>query len=312
MSISGLIHDSIPKNSFFDEQSYKFEKDKKHLSHLYLMAELTGIPDIHQHAKAIDGNQLAVGNDSFFMITKLPETIWSKLPIPSHEILQANHQQKELLSKALHHLSKQHPSAYELIKEFVRSIVWVTIQRDFIEKDTQITSASFPIMPLCIFISDKAAFHIPPNSLCTKNSYRFLAENLYHEAVHQVINMNLLLSDIFNESYDSATSAKIEIPWRHTQSIRNQYWELDRVFHAAIVYSKMMEFRLSELKDGSLYPEERKIFEEAAASGIRSAQHLSQALLNHKNSFTSDGVRLIEELANFIHDTAKALETHSV
>ena len=305
MSIPGLVHFKIPKGSFFDIQKNECKEKKEYLSHLHLTAELTGIPHPDQHLSSIDGEKLKVGNDTFFMITKLPEMIWNKLPITSHEILQATKEQKELLSMALHHLKRNYSRAYQLIKEFVRSIVWVRIRKNFVDKDTQITSASFPIMPLCIYISDKATFHIPPNSLSTIQSFRFLAENLYHEAVHQVINMNLLLCDIFNENYDSKTSAKIEIPWRNTQAIRNQYWELDRVFHAAIVYSQMLKFRISELHESSLHHEERKIFEEAAASGLQSAQHLSESLLSHKDSFTSVGIKLIEELANDIHDTAK-------
>ena len=170
-------------------------------------------------------------------------------------------------------------------------------QEDFKGQDSQITSSSFPVLPLCVFISDKALHHIPPNSISQEPSYRFLAENLYHEAVHQAVNMNLLIHEIFIEDYDSAKSPKVEIPWRYNQVKRNQYWELDRTFHATVVYSQVIQYRLAQLNDLNLIPFEREAFEEATKAGIEAATYLSQSLLNNKQYFTEKGAELIEDLA---------------
>lgn len=295
--VAGLLRSTIPNNSFFDVKSE--ESKNQYLNHLNLICKLTGIEN--DELDQIKTHKVKVEDDTFILINNLPNKIWSSLPIQSHEIVKTTPKIENIVTTALQHLQKNHFYAYELIKEFVHSIVYVKLKTDFTGQDSQITSSSFPIMPLSIFISDKAGFHIPPNNISKDISHRFVAENIYHEAIHQVINMNILLFDIFNENFDSKYSPKIEIPWRYNQVKRNQYWELDRAYHATIVYSRVLRYRINELRDESLLAFEKNIFEGAVKSGVDAVTHLIKSLEQYKSYFSANG----QEQLDILHEDIK-------
>ncbi|WP_232700250.1 hypothetical protein [Brevibacillus daliensis] len=312
MILPGLVDSHIPHGSFFDINQYKDILNKIDYGDLLfpfvLFGNLIGLQNINdQLLDQVKGKKINIKNDTYLLVSQLPEDIWSNLPIRSHELITPTEEQEQELNLALQYLSENYPSGYKLFSEFARAIAWVSLKDEFKEKDSQITSSSFPILPLCVFISDKAQYHIPPNSISKESSYRFLAENLYHEAVHQAVNMNLLMHEVFIEDYNSQESPKVEIPWRYNQVKRNQFWELDRTFHATIVYSQMIRYRLAQLNNSDLKPFERLAFEEATTTGMEAAKYLSQSLLNNEQYFTKKGVELIQELASNIKTVSQSV-----
>ncbi|WP_391205461.1 hypothetical protein [Psychrobacillus sp. L4] len=310
MILPGLVESIIPEGSFFDVNQYQDVLSKKEygdfLTPFVLFGNLIDMKNINdQFLGQVKGNMIKNKYDKYLMLTQLPDEVWDNLPIKSHELISPTEEQENELSLALNHLSENYPVGYELFSKFARTIAWVRLKDEFKGKDSQITSSSFPILPLCIFVSDKAQHHIPPNSVSKESSYRFLAENLYHEAVHQAVNMNLLMFDIFVDNYNSQDSPKIEIPWRYNQVKRNQYWELDRTFHATVVYSQMIRYRLNQINDTKLKVFERVAFEGSIISGLEAASYLSKSLLNCEQYFTEKGTELIKDLALDIDSIGK-------
>ncbi len=53
---------------------------------------------------------------------------------------------------------------------------------------------------------------------------------------------------------------KIEIPWRSEHMKRNQFWEIDRTFHATVVYSQLIKYRISQLNNVKISEEDKLFF----------------------------------------------------
>jgi hypothetical protein len=225
----GLIENIIPKGSFFDSAEYANllgdHPARQLLMPFVLFGELTGIENIENEClQGTTGQEVRIGEDTYLLLAEVAETVWRGLPLETHQIVLPSDEQQEELAKALQHLADYYPEGYRYVQEFVKVIAWSSLRDDLKGRAVEITSSSFPFLPLCIFISSRAQHHIPPNTLSDQSSYRFLAENLYHEAIHQAINMNLLMFDILTEDFESETSPKIAIPWRAEGIERNQAW----------------------------------------------------------------------------------------
>lgn len=233
----------------------------------------------------------------YWIKSGFPESIWSALPITSHRLITPNYEIENSLITAIDHLFKVHEAAFEIFKTFVNCIVWTEIDPRIHGKIDEITSSTFPILPFCVFVSNKALKHIPPNAVSPESSFRFLAENLLHEAVHQQVNVTLLEKDVFVSSYRSSSSPKIEIKWRANQGIaRNQFWELDRVLHAIYVYIEVSKYRIVELESNEISDLEKKYFALALKTGKVALNYLLSEVLLFRDYFTIFGNNLLDGL----------------
>lgn len=218
-------------------------------------------------------------------------------PLTSHQLMPASSHREQAIESAMKILEATENQYFKFTREYCKAIHWVELKSDFIGKDDRITSASFPKCPGAVFISNKAMFHIPPNSLFEEPSFYALAENLFHEAIHQSVNEEVLKGHILTNEFDSRTSPKIHIQWRNNQTSRNQFWELDRAFHAACVYSGLIRLRQKFLKQ-NLERDEKGIFEESLPHANESFNYLLSQLRKeeHARFFQARGQNIIKNL----------------
>lgn len=207
-------------------------------------------------------------------------------PLPTHDHVYAPGQ-AEAVQLALKILAGR----AEFVRSQVNEIFWMRL-RDGAEDDC-ITSASFPLWPGRIFLSNKALVHIPPNRIFDEPNLHALAENIYHEAIHQHINARVLAGAILTDDFDSSLSPKIEIDWRRDQATRNQFWELDRAYHAACVYSGLIPLR-QEFADRGITE-----YASAIAEGQEALNYLLNRISPHLRYFKAEGrdtlARLVKE-----------------
>lgn len=139
-------------------------------------------------------------------------------------------------------------------------------------------------------MTETALFHIAPATIFPKKSIYALAENLYHESIHQELSFKLLSSDIFIEDFEPATSVKIEIPWRKT------VWEVDRVLHAAYVYWRLIPMRSSKKLKALVSEEELNLISIAVQKGIENFNYLSSKLKEVDFLFTEEGKNFLGQM----------------
>jgi len=266
-----------------------------HLGAVRLYNTLTGDRFGPEVTAATAAEVVTVAGHDLAWITAMPRELWDELPLAGHEIAPPTDCRRTALGGAVEHLVDRHPHGAALFRTFVHGLVWVDLAEG--ANQTLLTSSSLPVLPYWVFVSRKSQRHIPPNTVAQTPSVRFLAENLYHEAIHQVVNINLLTADVFLPEFDSATAPRIEIPWRAAGGdVRNQFWELDRTLHAVTVYRHLLAFRAVELDDPALSPEERACFETAAAAGREAFEYLVGALRHHGPPFmTQLGLDILAE-----------------
>lgn len=173
--------------------------------------------------------------------------------------------------------------------------------------EPMITSCSLPDVPFCAFLSDRAAVHVPPLTLAAEPSARFVAENLFHEAVHQAVKLKLLCHRLLPPDYDAATSPRVPIYWRSGSISRNREWELERVLHAAAVYVHLIDWRTRELTEGDLSSDERRVVLESGDAAVKSLRHLLDALHEHVDHFTARGGLFIGKLSEAASRHVEAL-----
>ncbi|MFB8168979.1 hypothetical protein ACFC60_13625 [Kitasatospora purpeofusca] len=192
-------------------------------------------------------------------------------------------------------LSLVHPEGFDRVREFVRGLLWVGLKPGV--RASSLTSSSDPALPYVIVFSDKASRHIPPNTVSERASHLYLAENLLHESTYQSISFHVLQHQVFDDRYSSTTSPRIEIRWRAGQAeARNQYWEIDRAFHATCVYNQLLRFRQSELRRDDLTPDERASFQSSYDQGLPAVRYLMRELELLTAYFTPHGRDLLADL----------------
>ena len=218
-----------------------------------------------------------------------------QVDLPGHRIVFPDEEIERNVISAIEHIASR-PWAMALLGTYVSAFALTEAVSAEAEKRL-ITSCSLPDFPLCVFFSGRAQIHIPPLTISLRPSVRLLAENLYHEAVHQAVNYQLLSNEILVPSYSSATSPKIPIYWREEAGEqRNRAWELDRVLHAAAVYCHLLAWRYQELLDPRLPAEDRETITSASADAVGATRALCEALTTHIRYFTSEGAMLVGRL----------------
>ncbi|MEV5983784.1 hypothetical protein AB0L85_02015 [Streptomyces sp. NPDC052051] len=249
-----------------------------------------------EHARSLRSDNVTVAGASFdWFDAELPGEIASEINLADYEIVQHTHERRAALTQALDRLSLVHPKEFARMREFVRGLLWVGLKPGV--RMSSLTSSSDPALPYVIVFSEKARHHIPPNTVSPEPSHLFLAENLLHEGTHQSISFHVLQHQVFADGYSSKTSPKIEIAWRATQGVaRNQFWEIDRAFHATCVYNQLLRFRRTELGRDDLTPDERASFQSAYAEGLPAVRYLMRELELLSAHFSSHGVELLADL----------------
>lgn len=255
-----------------------------------------------EHARTLRSEHLRVpGTETAFdwFDGELPWQIADEISLADYEIAEHTDERRATLTQALDRLASVHSEGFARVREFVRALLWVELKPG--TRIPSLTSSSDPALPYVIVFSDKARRHIPPNTVSEQPSSRHLAENILHEAVHQSVSFHLLEHEVFAEGYSSRTSPRIEIAWRAEQGVaRNQFWEIDRAFHATCVYNQLLRFRRTELGRDDLTPEERANFQAAHDEGVGAVRYLMDQLELLDGHFTPHGKDL---LAGLRHQT---------
>jgi hypothetical protein len=128
---------------------------------------------------------------------------------------------------------------FNTMMEWTSQIVWLDVDAN--STYTRLTSSTFPSFPHCTFLTGKATYHIPPLTVSSQEYTYFLAENLYHESLHQKLSCSFIFDNIIVDDFDSTTIGRIPVPWR------GQSWEPDRIVHAAFVYIHLVLLRSAAL-----------------------------------------------------------------
>ncbi|RDG36984.1 hypothetical protein DVH02_17065 [Streptomyces corynorhini] len=249
-----------------------------------------------EHARSLRSDNVTVAGASFdWFDAKLPGEIADEINLSNYEIAEHTDERRAALAQALDRLSLVHPEGFTRVREFVRGLLWVGLKPGV--RTSSLTSSSDPALPYVIVFSEKARHHIPPNTVSPEPSRLFLAENLLHEGTHQSISFHVLQRQVFADGYSSKTSPKIEIAWRAAQGAdRNQFWEIDRAFHATCVYNQLLRFRQTELGRDDLTPNERVSFQSAYDEGLPAVRYLMRKLELLSEHFSSHGVELLADL----------------
>lgn len=242
---------------------------------------------------------LNISGDEFYLVSEDRDNLLETTALHTHRIAKFDKDFKNDVEEALEYLKQNFEEFYIVIKENVKYIVNLTLKEDSRDIDSTITSCSLPSLPYVIFISYKAGYHIPPSNVISTKNKVLLAENIYHEAIHQIVNMSILKKNVLPKNYSSATSPKIDIPWRKQQKEeRNKAWELDRVLHATSVYANLLQFRkkmLNEIVDADF----KEFYKEACNSGEESFNNLLNSLYEKLDYFDVDGKDIIENIKTY-------------
>jgi len=212
--------------------------------------------------------------------------VLSSVPLKGHYGLVENGQNLSgQIQDALEVLQQLNPPCCDLVAKYVSSINWVDVYPGSGEQ--LLTSSSFPATRGEVFISKKATRHIPPDIVLDEGCSYFLAENLYHEALHQELNGLLLDRNYLASSYNAEVAARIDVPWR------GQMWQPDRIVHALYVYRHLVPLRQAA-SSSNLAP----MLNLAIERGNMAVQVLSNRLPKCQMVFSLAGEHLYDWLLN--------------
>ncbi|WP_031066956.1 hypothetical protein [Streptomyces sp. NRRL WC-3742] len=301
--MSTTIATRVPAGSFFDLDRKdpaltRLREEGASLALPFALMETlvkSGTP-YADHARSLRAESVTVAGARFdWFDAELPSGIANEINLTDYEIVKHTDERRTALSAALDRLSLVHPEGFARVAEFVRGLLWVGLKPGV--RSSSLTSSSDPALPYVIVFSEKARHHIPPNTVSPEASALFLAENLLHEAVHQSVSFHVIQNQVFADGYSSQKSPKIEIKWRAGQgSARNQFWEVDRAFHATCVYNQLLRFRQTELDRHDLTANERDCIQTAYDEGLPAVRYLTRELELLSDQFSPHGVELLADL----------------
>lgn len=223
------------------------------------------------------------------IITPLARDLWDRTPLGKHLFIEPTHADFDLLDKSIEHLEKFVPDLWSKLKPYLGNIGVLELPSSEKGVDSEITSITLPGFPYLSFISKMAYQHLPPAVIVQKPHLEILAENLLHESIHQFANHMIVDKGVFSSDYHSNHSPKVSIPWRKNMaSDRNRFWEIDRCFHAAMVYLGIYYYR----KSGAL----KSIHGDLVKGALENLSYLAEALASHHRWFTPMGQKLVMAL----------------
>lgn len=235
------------------------------------------------------------GREFWWLSGAEQSTVFSeRVNLEGHAIVEPSEDIQEATIAAVEHIATV-PWAFEVLSEYSPAFAVV----EALERNPKpITSCSLPDFPTLSFYSRIALRHIPPVSVARRGHPILLAENLFHESVHQYVNHQILTAGILIDSYDSSTSPGIPISWRFNKDGTNQIWQVDRALHAATVYSNILAWRREVLHQfGDVDEEFVGIVQQSTSQAIRSVIELYKALEDNLDQFTPKGAHRVGQLA---------------
>jgi hypothetical protein len=237
-----------------------------------------------------------VAGQRFWWVTPAgDDRLTREVDLADHRVTSPNDRLRRAVVEALGHLAEA-PWAFAMVHTYITSFAHVELT-DPGSGRRPVTSCSLPDIPLCVFFSKAALRHVPPLSVSPKDSTHLLAENIYHEAVHQYVNHQIITEGIFVEEYDSRTSPMVDISWRRNPDGTLQHWQLDRVFHAAMVYGHLTAWRLRALRQLRLDGPTHRTVRQASHDSFTALTELLGALRNHIDVFSPAGALRVGELS---------------
>ncbi|MCS6712008.1 hypothetical protein JSY14_08240 [Brachybacterium sp. EF45031] len=239
---------------------------------------------------------LTIAGSEFFLVWSRSEggTLDRAVALEGHTVQKPTPAFRALLEQALTLLAED-DSVFPIVHAYSPALAYV---RPAPNCDRPITSCTVPDFPQMSFLSGIAGRHIPPLTVIAESSALLLAENIFHESVHQYVNHQLLTQQLLAERYRSDDSPEVDISWRRNFDGTPQRWQIDRVLHAATVYTNLLAWRYRVLRRPDLSDVERRAFSEAALAGLRSARELSVALEDNIDCFSPLGAFRVGELTD--------------
>lgn len=221
-------------------------------------------------------------------VGKFNERLFSSLPLAGHLPLEVPGMCRWVES-ALESLQELDKEAIKFVRQWCSLILWVSPNAEN-PPDAVLTSVAVPILPHCTILSVKSLRHIPANHVYEGASTYALAENIFHEALHQQLSASLVFGEKITDDAESSSLQKIYIPWRNT------FWELDRVIHAAWVYSNLQRLRGRALSKPEIFGLELEVVKDAERESRPKLDYLRSTLESEKGRISSSSSKLIEQV----------------
>ena len=210
-----------------------------------------------------------------------------RLNLVGHRMAAHSPPRETWLRSAAELLSALSSPAAECVNSFIGLIVWLDVDANAPEP---ITSSSFPAVPHLTAMTDKSSRELLPDSYLPEASAWVLAEDLYHESLHQWLSATMMIHDIFVENYIAAEGPLIEIPWR------NSRWPVDRSLHSLFVYSHLVQLRICHLHEADVSFAEREAVVSALPAAIDAIRQLIPQLESERSCYTPLGQQLLDEI----------------
>ncbi len=197
-------------------------------------------------------------------------TLFSRLELAGHTPLEVPGLGAWIIEAAAL-LRKIDDGVMRFTEDWCSLVLWVApIFED--EPALLLTSVAMPMLPHCTILSVKSLRHIPAKHVYEGASLYALAENLYHEALHQQLSATLIFGRPLSLKRESTV---IQIPWRDAE------WKIDRVLHAAWVYKNLQQLRVNALAAHCLVATEEYFVESAFRESQTKLDFLRHALSDH-------------------------------
>ena len=236
------------------------------------------------------------GHGLYWGTTDISSLVFAVLPLEGHRFARPVERHEKFLVNALRLLNGLDGPFSESVHAYLSILIWLEESEASVES---LTCSSFPALPHCSFITDKALRHILPDTILPEDSPWALAENLYHESLHQQLSATILQEDILSDAYDARSAPRISVPWRNSE------WEIDRVFHALYVYSRLLPMREQYARSRDLDPLAAFYIPEAIQEGRAALAYLAEALRGFDSYFTDTGKGLVTQIVNEARKVAR-------
>lgn len=259
--------------------------------------------DMSEVLKDLDVEEILVSGRIFHMLLPSPRKpdIQHELSLEGHRLERPPREFVSAISSALSIISRD-ASCFDLVDTFSPTFGFVRSEKGCVRP---ITSCTLPDFPLLSLVSRYALRHIPPSTVSPAESPYFLAENIYHESVHQYVNTQILTRGVMAPGYSSLDSPRIKVSWRKGADGQVQEWEVDRALHAATVYTNIINWRLGLIEDSSVPQFVRDATKASVAPAVSAALELYVALEANIDCFSPWGANRVGQLAERTRETVR-------
>ena len=225
----------------------------------------------------------------YWGVAGISPRLYDYASIAEHSVMGFSVERKELFEEALSLLGELGGTFLDTVCGYTGLVLWLEPPPQRIDTDPIIAS-SFPGLPHCVVVTDRAAMGVLPDERFQSFSAWALAESLYHESLHQVLSATILQEEIFVDTFHAASGPTVHAAWR------NADWTLDRSLHALFVYANISRMRLRLLDLDMLDGGERDILVRVRPQSIDAAKLLGEGLDPHRSAFTDRDNRLLTEI----------------